>query len=326
MSFNATPEVSVALCTYNGEEHLAEQLRSILAQSVLPDEIIISDDGSSDGTLAMVRRELAPVAARVRILEGRAGGVTANFARALAACRGEIILLSDQDDRWATDRVRDTRDLFRARAELDFLFADAELVDGAGRPLGFGLFDALEFSAPERIAVHNGHGMEVFIRRNVATGATSALRRRLVERARPFPEEWLHDEWLAIIAAATGTIDVHGSRVIDYRQHGSNVVGAEPRTLQHKIARVLQPRGDRNRGLARRSALLRDRLEAMPGVDPAVLARVAEKARVEELRASMPALRLARIPRVIRLLSSSAYARVTSQGLLEAARDLLQPA
>ena len=100
--------VSVALCTHNGEEHLPEQLRSILAQTRPVDEIVLSDDASTDRTRAILEefRAAAPAGTRVIVLHnGEPLGVTGNFEKAVRATSGDIVLLCDQDDVWAEDKV-----------------------------------------------------------------------------------------------------------------------------------------------------------------------------------------------------------------------------
>ena len=128
--------VSVALCTYNGARFVAEQLRSILAQSSPADQIVISDDGSTDGTLEVVRAELAAAGSalpEVIILENPAPlGVTRNFEQAILACTGDLIVLCDQDDTWVPDRLARAEREFAARPDLLLLYSDASLVDEGG--------------------------------------------------------------------------------------------------------------------------------------------------------------------------------------------------
>jgi glycosyltransferase involved in cell wall biosynthesis len=107
----ARPSISVALCTHNGERFITEQVRSILAQSYPPAELVLSDDASSDRTVAVAtaiveehNRDHGDV--RLVVMENRpALGVAANFAQAIAACTGDLVALSDQDDRWAPERL-----------------------------------------------------------------------------------------------------------------------------------------------------------------------------------------------------------------------------
>lgn len=322
--------ISVALCTHNGARFIETQLRSILSQSRMPDEIVISDDASTDGTIGVVRELIAQrnsPSPSIVILENEVAlGVAANFERAIQASHGDLIVLSDQDDSWHPDRISRSLQQFDSRAELDLLFSDARIVDAAGEPFGPSLFATLEMSASDLKAVHDGRAFELLLKRNLATGATVMFRRRLLGAAIPFATGWIHDEWLTMIAATTGCLDVIEEPLIDYRQHGANVIGVVAPTLRRKIQRVLQPRGGRNARLARQFAELQDRIGVIPdAVSEERRTQIREKARFEFEREKLPTQRLKRIPVVISLQRRGWYAAYASQGTLDIVRDLLQP-
>lgn len=322
-----TLTVSVALCTYNGARFVERQLDSILAQTVLPDEIVVSDDGSIDDTVALVDESLT--AARVlgvaaTRVDGRRVGVTGNFARAIAACSSEIVVLSDQDDVWHPDRVATLRTAFVADPSLLLRHEDARLVDVDGEPLGIGLYEALGVTTQDRAAITAGDGFPLYLRRNLATGATVSFRRSLYATAAPLPTEWVHDEWLAIIAAATGRVDASPDRTVDYRQHGANVIGVKKPTLSYRIGRMLATSPDRNRTLAVRASVLATRLGDLPGVSAPDLAAARAKAVFEGERARLPSARVLRLPTIWRAGRAAGYARFASQRRLDILRDLLQ--
>jgi glycosyltransferase involved in cell wall biosynthesis len=320
---------SVALCTRNGALFVETQLRSILTQHTVPDELVVSDDESSDTTIDIVRSlagEFSAAGITVTILENPEPlGVTANFEQAIAATTGDIIFLSDQDDVWHPDRLSRALLEFDTRPELDLLFADARLVDGAGSPLGSTLFDTLDVDLDTRAAVRAGKAFPILIKRNIATGATIAFRRRLLELASPFPHAWLHDEWLTMIAACSGALDLINEQLIDYRQHGDNQVGVRRATLRVKIARVVETRGDRNSRLATRAAQLAQRLDSLETVASADQRRAAhEKSEAELARLDLPRARLRRIKPILAIDRRGWYSRYASQGRLDMLRDLLQ--
>ncbi|GAB3616024.1 hypothetical protein GCM10027416_05810 [Okibacterium endophyticum] len=319
--------VSVALCTFNGAGYLGEQLRSILNQTTPPDEIVISDDGSTDATLDIVGEVLGAARVHHRVLRNTTSlGVTGNFERAIRETRGDVIVLCDQDDVWHPDRIERALAEFTDRPDLALLFADARMVDAAGTPLGYRLFDALEISEDDRRLLHGGRGFEVLLRRNLATGATVAFRRALLDVALPFPAEWVHDEWLAILAAATMRVDMLDEPLVDYRQHGRNEIGMREPSLRQKIGRVLQHRGSRNRDIAARTGALVEKLASLGDrVQRADLTAARGKLRIERMRAELPPNRLARVVPVLREARSGDYERYTSQGRREILRDLLQP-
>lgn len=315
---------SVALCTYNGAAYVAEQVRSILAQTRPVDEIVVGDDGSSDGTLGLVRAEVAGRSSpRLVVLDvpGRLG-VTANFARTAEACEGDVVVFSDQDDVWHPRRVEAALAAFGADPEVALVFGDARLVDSAGAPLGTLLSQAVEISGPDLERIRSGRAFEVLLRRNLVTGATMSVRRDLIRRALPFPTEWVHDEWLAIIAAASGRLAWIPEPLVDYRQHGANEIGAAVPSLRYKIARTLERRGDRYDVLARRAEILAERLEA-DGAPEELRIAARAKAEHQRRRAVLPANRLARLPLIAAELRRGRYRAYAGRGALDALRDLL---
>lgn len=322
--------ISVALCTHNGSAYIEEQLASILAQTLPPDQIVISDDASTDATLAIVRRVLDKAdreSLEVHIFENaRALGVTANFEQAVLRCTGDLIFLSDQDDVWHTDKLQKMADAFRATPRLLLVHTDALLVNADGQPLGTTLSQGLEVTDAERHGLLTGDAYRHFLKRNLATGATIGLRRTLLKRAAPFPDDWVHDEWLAMMAASTDALGYIPECLIDYRQHASNQIGVTRPTVMSKVRRVLQPRGGRNAYLARRAVALADRLSSDPGgvtTDKVEAARA--KARFELFRQHLPGVRLLRIVPVVRAWSRHGYSLYASQGNRDVIRDLLQP-
>jgi glycosyltransferase involved in cell wall biosynthesis len=327
---SAATTISVALCTHNGERFIERQLASILRQDRLPDEIVVSDDASTDATLHIVRgmaEQCAAAGTTLVVLENqRALGVTANFEQAMRACGGDLVVLCDQDDEWRRDRLSVAVAAFAARPGLLLLHSDARLVDAGGAPLGASLVEALGMTPWERDAIHGGRALDALLRRNLVTGATTVVRRELVELATPFPEPWVHDEWLAVLAAATGEIDLVEEPLIDYRQHGSNEIGVRRLGALGKVRRLLEPRDGRNDYLARRAHVLLARLEALgDAVRPDVLAKAAEKARHQDARAAIPRQRLRRILPVVAEARTGRYARF-SRGNADILRDLLQAA
>lgn len=318
--------VSAVLASYNGAQYIEEQLRSILGQSRPPVELVVADDGSTDGTLEIVRSvaaEYPTVALRVLEPGSSSLGVAGNFARAIAAATGDLVALSDQDDRWHDGRLERLLACFEADDTLLFLHHDAELVDAAGAPFGQRLLGWLRASQAEREALAEGRAFEVYLRRNLATGATVIFRRSLAATAFPIGEGWIHDEWLAVVAAAERGARFDEFALIDYRQHGGNQIGVAKPTPAHLVRRMLEPRGSRYEWLAERSAALVAKLEALD-VAPDVLKLAREKSAFEARRAAYPARRLSRLGPVLRQRRD--YARLSSQGTLDILRDLLHGA
>jgi glycosyltransferase involved in cell wall biosynthesis len=323
-----TTTISVALCTYNGERFVAEQVASILAQTLAPTEIVVSDDASTDATIRIIEDVIATAGAPVpslRVLRNpTALGVVRNFEQAVSACSGDLIALCDQDDRWAPHRLELMAKAFATTPDLLLLSSNARLIDDDDRPLGYSLFDAITFTAAEKSAVRAGDGFATLLTRNTVTGATTVFRRSLLELALPFPDAWVHDEWLAIIAAASGRIDFLDDELVDYRQHGGNAIGAVRLGFGARLRRLREPRAERNRRLRERAAALVERLRSMNM--PNSFALLAEsKLTHEQVRSELPAGHLARVGPVLREARRGGYRRF-GRGPQDVLRDLLQPA
>lgn len=326
--------VSVALCTHNGADYLAPQIESICRQTRLPDEIVLSDDASSDATVDLARREVGRWAAegapRLRILRNATAlGISANFEQALRACSGDVIVLCDQDDVWLPDRVERALSEFNRRPDLLLLHSDAQLVDADGRTIGHGLFHALEVRPWEISWLHEGRAFDVFLRRNLVTGATTMFRRELLQCALPFPPGWLHDEWLGAVAATVGRVDVLELALVAYRQHGRNAIGARRLSAVEMVQRALAPRGRTHFERAEKAQAWLARLDALIAagwhVPPRMRQNLVERLAHQRFRAALPASRLRRIRPIMREIGSGNYERF-GRGVRGVIRDFFESA
>jgi glycosyltransferase involved in cell wall biosynthesis len=309
---------SVVLCTYNGERWLPELWQSLLAQARLPDEIVARDDASTDGTFALLESLRGQASARgIRVTLARNErnlGFVGNFEAALADATGDIMFLCDQDDLWHPRKIALMLEQFGQRPNLLLLHSDARLVDEAGGDMHCGLFEALEATRRERALIHSGRAFEALLRRNLATGATLAFRRSLLEQVAPFPPEWVHDEWLAIIAAAVGEVDCLEQPLIDYRQHGGNQIGARKRSFADKIARIGQARTPFLQGLELRMGILLRHFETRLGAQVPANRIEAIRHKREHLRArlALPPSRLHRPLPILREIATGRYSRYST--------------
>jgi glycosyltransferase involved in cell wall biosynthesis len=327
-----TLSISVALCTHNGARFIAEQVRSICLQSLPPTEIVLSDDASTDGGVEVARatleaclRERPGLAIDFRVIRNRpALRVTKNFEQAARACTGDLIALSDQDDVWHPDRLARMVAQFDQRPDLLLLHTDARLVDGALKDLGQSLFHALEVQPFELAWIHGGRAFDVFLRRNLVTGATTLFRRALLEQALDFPKEWLHDEWLGIVASAIGRVDVLEEALIDYRQHESNQIGARRDSFMGKVRKALASRGTTHQDRARKAELLLERLLSLGDqVAADTIQKLRDKLEHQRFRAALPASRLARCVPVLREAMTGRYEKF-GRGTRGVVRDLFE--
>jgi len=329
------PDISVALCTYNGARYIAEQIRSICEQSLPPQSIVVSDDASTDGCVDVARAELdACMRERPGLVIGfreirnaTSLRVTRNFEQAVRACSGGLIALCDQDDVWHPERLERMVTEFVKRPDLLLLHSDARLVDGERRDLGHSLFRALEVTPLELAQIHAGQAFDALLRRNLVTGATTMFRRSLLNTALPFPKEWVHDEWLGIVAAAIGRVDVIEDELIDYRQHANNQIGASRNTFIGNVRKAVAPRGAIHFERASKAELLRERLEAIgaPVVSPAKIDLARGKVAHQRFRSLLPRVRAARFIPVAREALSGRYDRF-GRGFRAIVSDLLEAA
>jgi len=220
--------VSIALCTFNGAAYLSEQLASFERQTVLPDEIVVCDDGSSDTTLDLVKNFAERYPVPVRLFEnGTNLGSTKNFEKAIMLCRGDVILLSDQDDVWEPEKVDKIRNAFLSNPDAAYVFTDAKLVGPDGRNMQRTLWNSVGFDLDRQLLFDRGHQSEVLLRRSIVTGATMGFRRTLLPLVCPICEDWVHDGWIALLSSASGRNGIAlRDTLIAYRQHQSQQIGA----------------------------------------------------------------------------------------------------
>jgi glycosyltransferase involved in cell wall biosynthesis len=322
---------SVALCTHNGASYIEAQLRSIFDQTAIPKDIIVSDDSSSDDTVAIVERITAEYQRQghpttLTVLKNVTPlGVVKNFEQAVQVTSERYIALCDQDDVWKPNKLEVLGELFLKNPETLLFHSNAQLVDGNGNPLGLSLFGALGIAPSTLSREHEGDGFALLMKRNIVTGATVAFHSKLLTFALPFPANWVHDEWLAVIAAAAGRIDVCEAELIDYRQHADNQIGATALTVKGRWARLALPRNKRNRVLLDRAEELLIRLTDLSAiVGRGCLPLAQEKLEHERMRSSLRASRWARLIPVAQEIATGRYQRVGS-GANDILRDLVQP-
>jgi glycosyltransferase involved in cell wall biosynthesis len=239
--------VSVALCTYNGARFVAAQLRSILAQSRPPDEVVICDDGSSDDTVAVVERIRQDTGANIRLFVNRENlGFVRNFERAIGLCEGDIVFLSDQDDVWVPERIETMLEPFLEDDRVCLAYSDAEIVDADLKPLGTTVFGTRRVA---RLRDGNNRAIAEVVLHPDLKGCLTAHRSSWKSVFWPMPAAaqesgWGHDHWLAVIAHAAGKVRAIDRVLMSYRVHGANsgqdpLVKGRP-SLAGKIAQSLR--------------------------------------------------------------------------------------
>jgi glycosyltransferase involved in cell wall biosynthesis len=209
------PKISVAMTTYNGEKYLREQLDSILSQSYRIHEIVISDDCSTDNTSNILKEYAFRFHGLLHInFNVKNLGYTKNFEKTIHLCTGDYIALCDQDDIWEKDKIKN---LFEQIGNNCIIHSDARLIDKNG----------IIISNSYSRSTHKKIIPTIFdlLLRNYLTGCTTLFTKELYAMSFPFPDDFYHDWWLAIVAANCNGIAYTSKPLIRYRQHDSNVIG-----------------------------------------------------------------------------------------------------
>lgn len=228
--------ISVAMCTYNGEKYLKEQLDSIASQSRLPDELIVCDDNSSDQSLSIVERFSESVSFPVRIFKNQVNmGSTKNFEKAITLCKSDIIALSDQDDVWNIDKLKLIEEVFNTSTQVGAVFSNGNIVNEKLSSLGYTLWDKFCFGKYLRIKFLNGKAFQVLLNHNVVTGATMAFRSSFRNKILPISPLWVHDSWIALLFSIISDIKFIDKELIEYRQHKDQQFGGIKNTITEEI-------------------------------------------------------------------------------------------
>ena len=217
-------KVSICIATYNGEKYIGEQLSSILSQINSNDEIIISDDSSSDNTLSIIKSFNDP---RISIYNSTARHPSFNFENALNKATGEIIFLSDQDDVWLENKVCI---MSKALENADLVLSDCYVGDEKLKILHSSFFELYKCNI--------GWLKNILV--NSYIGCSIAFHRKILEKALPFPKGklLLHDYWIGMVAETYFSPKLIPDKLIIYRRHASNAsptTGVSNNSLLKKI-------------------------------------------------------------------------------------------
>jgi glycosyltransferase involved in cell wall biosynthesis len=219
--------VSVCIASYNGEKFIREQIVSILIQINVDDEIIISDDSSTDSTIQIIK-SIGDPRVRLYINDNSSGRPTENFQNALGKAKGDYIFLADQDDVWLENKYQKVTTLLESN---DLVLSNSIVVDQELKELYPSFFEL--------------HGSSKGILRNAIKnsyfGSCMAFKKELLNYALPFPpsREIGHDVWLGLVAEIVGKVYFTNEPLILYRRHPSAVtshgMGKSKRSILTKL-------------------------------------------------------------------------------------------
>ena len=210
------------MATYNGEKYLQEQLDSFVAQKTKPDELVVSDDCSTDKTIKILKdfAKIAPF--DVFIHENNVNlGYTGNFNKALELTTGDIVFLSDQDDVWFQNKIETILQLVRKKPNLFVYMNDALITDEKLQPVNLTKLGQIKSAGLSE--------------NEFAMGCCCAIRKNFINIVLPIPTGLKsHDNWLVGIANGLNKKTISKSILQYYRRHNSN----ESQYIANRVTKV----------------------------------------------------------------------------------------
>ena len=234
--------ISVAMCTYNGERYLRDQLESIASQTRLPDELVICDDLSVDSTTNIIHdfSSSSPFPVRLHInpvnLGGAAKGITRNFEQASRICTGDLIAFCDQDDVWLPQKLARMAQIMEQRPQLGGVFVDAQLINDQGIPRGILLSETTGMTRREHKRLMLGLALPVLLSMNKVYGCTLMVDAKLLMKILPVPPHWWFDAWVPCSVAVHAGLAFIPEPLFYYRIHATQSgVGASLPTVFERM-------------------------------------------------------------------------------------------
>lgn len=231
-------KISVALCTYNGQKFITEQLNSILNQSTSVDEIIICDDGSKDKTPEIINNFVSKHPGLITFYINKINlKVNKNFEKAIFLCTGDYIFLCDQDDVWKSNKVEKMMEHFSKNTLAEAVFSNAELINENGQSFTeHNLWSSILFMESELKKPIDLYSYLIF-KSNMVTGATLCIKKEIKDIILPIPDikGYFHDEWIATVIAARKTLDYTTDWLISYRIHCNQQIGVGESIKNSKV-------------------------------------------------------------------------------------------
>ena len=233
--------IDILMSTFNGERYLGEQIRSILGQSFAEFRLVVRDDGSADGTLALIE-ELCREDERITLLRDSEGnlGLRRSFMRLLEASEGEYFMFADQDDVWLPEKIERSMEAIKrlessSEASKPLLvFTDLRITNDRLEPIDDSLWHY------QRLRPEISRDWKRLLAQNVVTGCTILANRAAARAALPFAlPEMMHDHWVAVNAAKFGKIGYISEPTVLYRQHSANAEGGRDFGLKYAAGKSL---------------------------------------------------------------------------------------
>lgn len=321
------------MAAYNGGRFIRAQLDSFVDQTLQPQEVVVCDDGSTDDTAEIVAdfARTAPFAVRFERNSERMG-YSRNFERAILLCRGDIVFLSDQDDKWFKNKISTVAQRFSEDPHIQVIVNDQEMAGADLAPAGVTKLQNLRNIGKDS--------------RSLIEGCCTAVRSSWARLALPLPRDnpdWIdsdllsYDRWLNELASFLGVRSVVDEPLQLFRRHGANAtnwIASEPRPVGNAdlfATRVaLVPVEDWQKRLGLLDAYVRwiqtnEQLLRRIGIGDCAraLREIRHEQQSVDARIALTALSLhRRVPRIVALLSRGGYKYF--HGWKSAARDLVR--
>ncbi len=299
-SATSYPSISVAMCTYNGERYLREQLESIAAQSLRPTEIVICDDGSDDSTLSIAGEFARAVDFDVKIVRNDVNlGVAKNFEKAIGQCGGELIALADQDDLWYPNKLERLSARMAENLSAGGVFSDADLIDESSQPTGECLWKIFHFGSHEQRLVDRGEAARLLCVLNFVTGSTMIFRASLRPSLLPVGAAWIHDGWFAWMLVLYSRLDYLPERLMAYRVHSAQKCGVGARGFRQRLANLRRSWSELHADKAERFEALEARCAERGGCSEQTMKEVRQVVEFSRMRANLPRSAVSRATHVL---------------------------
>ena len=238
--------ISVALCTYNGEKYIRQQLDSILFQTIQVDEIVIHDDCSTDSTYEILS-DYASRYPQILVRKNNQNiGFRKNFENVLKECQGDYLFFSDQDDVWAKDKVEMTIDYLKTSGMYG-VFSDGQLIDENGNNINNTLFSVQKLAPYIKAGLLDKYTFEILcLKGNFVTGAALAITKSAKEYVFPFrtSKHLLHDMWIALKLSELCKLGYIEKPLISYRIHLGQECGLNLEDAKDPLLDCFTGKGD----------------------------------------------------------------------------------
>lgn len=218
--------ISVCMASYNGEKYIKEQIDSIICQLGNADELIISDDNSSDKTKEII---LSYNDDRIKLLDNIYGkGPKANFETAIEHAVGDYVFLTDQDDIWSKNKVEL---ILPFLSKYDLVVHDAIIIN-ENKELVLGSYYSL---------LHKSSSFWGNLYKTRFLGCCMAFKREALQYILPFPKRVeMHDYWIGMIVSIRGRLIFIDSKLIMYRRHGDNFSSSAQKSDKTFIKKIIK--------------------------------------------------------------------------------------